>query len=78
MKNNIQIEIEKGYYNKTQTKDGVIHEIVNQDYPYYMVHIYKRYLDIDNKEELKRQLREDLKELELALENEKEEKDIGE
>lgn len=74
-KEKIKLEIEKGYYNKTYSKDGINYIVADKDYPYYMVHLYKRYKDIDNKEELKRELKKDLKELVVALDEEKERDD---
>ena len=74
-KSKLKLEIEKGYYNKTYTKDGMTYEVADVDYPYYMVHLYKRYDEINSKEELKRELKKDLKELVIALDEEKERED---
>ena len=63
-----KIEITKGTYNKTKTEDGITHIVdTSKDYTYYEVYLFKRYYDIENKEELEKQLKNDLQKVVNAL-----------
>lgn len=60
-KKSFKFDINKGYYNKTTTKDGLNHTVDETlEYPYFEVSLYKMYYDIDSKEELKRLIIDDL------------------
>ena len=66
----LKIDIKKGNYNKTVCKDGIHHEVdTSKDYTYYEVNLFKRYYDIESKEELKKQIKKDLTELIKALDD---------
>lgn len=65
----MEINIKKGYYNRTVCKDGITHEVdTGKKYPYYEVEIYGKYYDIESKEQLKKAMKEDLEKIVKALE----------
>ena len=68
---NFKIDIDKGYYNKTYSKDGVNYLVADKEYPYYIVQLTKMYKDVDNKEDLKKAIKRDLTEIIEALDTEK-------
>lgn len=71
--NKIKIDIQKGYYNKTYTEDGITHIVdESKQYPYFEVNLFKRYFDVNDREELKEKISKDLKEIIAALDKEKE------
>ena len=70
----MNIDIRKGTYNKTISKDGIIHIVdTEKEYTYYEVELFNRYYDIQNREELKQRIKKDLEDIIKALDKEKEE-----
>lgn len=71
----MKIEINKGTYNKTTTKNGITHIVdTSKEYTYYEVHMYVRYKDINSREELENKLKNDLKEIINAIDKERKER----
>ena len=57
----MKLNIRKGEYNKATTNNGINYEIdENKHYTYYEVELHERYFDIENKEQLKEQIKLDL------------------
>lgn len=68
-----KIDIRKGFYNKTRTQDGINHIIDTQnEYIYYEVSICNAYFNVENEQELKKAICNDLRTIIKALEKEKE------
>lgn len=63
----LDIDITEGYYNKTICEDGIHHIVdTSKEYAYYDMCAFKRYFDIDNKEDLIKSMIEDFeKEIEV-------------
>jgi prefoldin subunit 5 len=78
LKNNIIIDLGKGYYNKAElsSKDNVYKANTKIDYPMYVLKIQKDYFDVESKkevvEEVIKDLEETLQELKNLRDNEKE------
>ena len=67
----MKIDIRKRKYNKTKTTDGIHYEVdTDTEYECYEVILAGRYTDVNNKEELKRLIKNDLENIIKALDNE--------
>jgi len=62
LQNNVNISIQKSYYNKSVVQeDGITHIIdTEHNYPMYMLHLYKNYMDMDNNVQVVECIIEDL------------------
>ena len=60
--NGINISIQESHYNKSEIQtDGVTHKIdINKTYPLYMLEMHKVYFNCNSKEEVIRQIINDL------------------
>ena len=80
--NDMQIEIKKSWYNKSQLQeDGITHIIdTEHNYPVYQFGMSKNYFDIDDKNDLLELLVDDLRnianELEKQIDKEKDNKEV--
>ena len=71
----MKLNIRKGEYNKATTNNGINYEIDDsKHYTYYEVELYERYFDIENKEQLKEQIKSDLVQIIDNLEEREEER----
>ena len=76
----LDIDITKGHYNKTICEDGIHHIVdTSKEYTYYDMCAFKRYFDIDNKQELIEKMKADfenaIERLDKMLEKEELEND---
>lgn len=61
LKNDMQIEIQKTWYNKTRVQeDGITHIVDPTQYPAYQFGMAKNYFDIEDKSEVVSRIIEDL------------------
>lgn len=80
--NDIEIEIRKSFYNKSHVQeDGITHIIdTEHNYPVYQFGMAKNYFDIEDKQDVVRNIVSDLKsvvsELERLLETEKDKDEL--
>lgn len=80
--NDIEIEIRKSFYNKSHVQeDGITHIIdTEHNYPVYQFGMAKNYFDIEDKQDVVRNIVSDLKsvvsELERLLEIEKDKDEL--
>lgn len=80
--NDAHLQIVKSYYNKSKIQeDGVTHIIdTEHQYPLYQFGLAKNYFDVEDKDELIRNLVDDLRniasELEAQIDKEKESKGV--
>lgn len=58
----LDIEVQKSWYNKTKTEDGITHIVDDKQYTNYIVNINKIYF-IENEIEFLKELKKDLLEL---------------
>lgn len=80
--NDAHLQIVKSYYNKSKIQeDGITHIIdTEHQYPLYQFGLAKNYFDVEDKDELIRNLVDDLRniasELEAQMDKEKESKGV--
>lgn len=80
--NDAHLQIVKSYYNKSKVQeDGITHIIdTEHQYPLYQFGLAKNYFDVEDKDELIRNLVDDLRniasELEAQIDKEKESKGV--